>query len=424
MAVRRGNGEGTVYQRKDGRWEAAGFANFPDGTRRRVRAYGDIRAEAVAKLSWSIQAAERGALASHSGVTLTEYVHSWFETVATRRLRASTFETYRSYTRRFIIPYLGHRPLSALSPKDVRLWLDRLGTDCQCCRQGFDEQRPVAKRRCCAVGACCEKVLASATIAYTHGILRTALGDAVREEVLGRNVAKMTAAPVIRSAPIDPWTAEEAKAFLAYARGNERFAVAFELALRTGLRIGELCALRWTDVDLDSGVLTVRHSLRRFLDGQGLTLTEPKTKSARRRIPLPPAVVTLLREHKEDQEQQKTVLRGRWVDQGFVITTLAGSAMDPVHLSKYFQDALGRCGVRRIRFHDMRHTCATLLLESGAELVTIKDLLGHSKIQITADVYTHVRLKVVRSAFDAMGDMLDGQDPHSTTDDPPQQSAA
>jgi integrase len=424
MASRRGNGEGTVYQRKDGRWEAAGFANFPDGTRRRVRAYADTRAEAVAKLTWSIKAAERGALAANSGVSLTEYLQGWFETVASRRLRDSTYETYRSYTARFILPYLGHRPLSALSPKDIRLWLDRLGSDCQCCRQGFDEQRPMAKQRCCAVGRCCEKILASATIAYTHGILRTALGDAVREELLGRNVAKMVPAPVIRSAPIDPWTAEEARTFLTHARGGERFAVAFELALRTGLRIGELCALSWNDVDLDNGILTVRHSLRRFLGGQGLTLTEPKTKSARRKIPLPPGCVELLREHQREQDRNKATLGGRWIDQGLVVTTLAGTLMDPVHLSKYFQDALRRSGVRRIRFHDLRHTCATLLLESGADLVTIKDLLGHSKIQVTADVYTHVRLKVVRSAFDAMHDVLDGPNPDHSTREPPEEAAA
>lgn len=424
MASRRGNGEGTVYQRKDGRWEAAGFADFPDRTRRRVRAYADTRQEAVARLASSITAAQRGALAVNSGVTVGEYLTEWLATVAAHRLRASTLETYRCYTERFILPYLGRRALTGLTPREVRVWLDRLATDCQCCRQGFDEKRPAAKRRCCAVGACCSKTLASATIVYTHGILKNALGHAVREEKLSRNVAKLAKAPTIRSAPIDPWRADEVKAFLTHVRGRERFAIAYELALRTGLRIGELCALSWDDIDLEGGVLTVRHSLRRYLAGQGLTLTEPKTSSARRRIPLPPGCAELLRGHRLVQQGQAAAAGERWVDSGLVITNQTGGAMDPVHLSRYFQHAVRRAGVRRIRFHDMRHTCATLLVESGADLVTIKELLGHSKIQITADVYTHVRLRVVRSAFDAMGQMLDEEQPGPSRQDPPPAVAA
>jgi integrase len=413
MAVRKANGEGTVYRRKDGRWEAAGFADFPDGTRRRVRAYADTRAEALARLAWNIQAAGRGALAVAGGVTVGEYVTTWMATVAGHRLRASTLETYRTYVQRFVLPHLGSRPLAALSPKDIRRWLDRLASECQCCRQGFDAKRPAARQRCCALGACCRKVLASATVAYTHGILKSALADAVREEQLSRNVATLAPAPPIRSAPINPWTAAEAQAFLAHIRGRERFALAFELALRTGLRIGEVCALSWDDVDLDKNVLTVRRSLRRHLNGAGLTLTEPKTKAARRRIPLPPGCAELLRAHRARQDAVKATMGARWVESGLIVTTLVGTAVDPVHLSKYFQDAVRRAGVRKIRFHDLRHTCATLLLESGADLTVIKDLLGHSKIQITADVYTHVRLRVVRSAFDAMSHMLDDPCPES-----------
>jgi integrase len=373
-------------------------------------------------LAWNMEAASRGALAVAGSVTVGEYVASWLVMVAAHRLRASTLEGYRTYTERFIVPYLGDRPLAALSPKDIRYWLDRLALECQCCRQGFDAKRAPAKQRCCALGACCRKVPASATVAYTHGILKTALADAVREEQLTRNVAKLAPAPPIRSAPINPWTAGEAQVFLAHARDRERLAVTFELALRTGLRAGELCALSWNDIDLDKNVLTVRHSLRRHVDGAGLTLTEPKTRAGRRRIPLPPGCADLLRGHRAHQLECKAELGERWTDSGLVVTSLIGTPMDPRNLSRYFQDAVRRSGVRKIRFHDMRHTCATLLLESGADLTVIKDLLGHSKIQITADVYTHVRLKLVRGAFDAMSHMLDAPHPDSGegVDDLPQ----
>jgi integrase len=284
--------------------------------------------------------------------------------------------------------------------------VDKLGSDCQCCRQGFDAKRAPAKRRCCAQGACCRKVLASATISYVHGILRAALQDAVREDRLGRNVAKLVAPPPIRSERIEPWTAEEAKAFLGYARGRERFAAVFELVLRTGLRIGEVLALSWDDVDLTSGTIRVRRSVRRHLNGKGLVLSEPKTSASRRRIPLPPGCAVLFTGQRARQRRDKAASRGGWVETGLVFTTLLGTTLDPVHVSAAFRTACIRSGVRRIRFHDLCHTCATLMLESGADLVTVKELLGHSKIQITADVYTHVRLRVTRTALDAMADML------------------
>jgi integrase len=132
-------------------------------------------------------------------------------------------------------------------------------------------------------------VLSSATIRYTHGIPGTALNDAVREERLGRNVAKLVRAPAANSKRTEPWTAAEAIAFLDYARGREQFAEVFELALRTGLRIGEVLALAWDDIDMKAGTIRVRHSVRRHLGiGAGLMLSEPKTAASRRRIPLPP----------------------------------------------------------------------------------------------------------------------------------------
>jgi len=420
MSRQRGNGEGTVYQRADGRWEAAGFVDLPDGTRRRVRVYAATRNDAVRALAERTRDAGRGTYSPDSGgVTVGEYLEVWLVTVAAHRLRESTFETYHQYTRRFILPYLGHRALTALSPKDVRGWVDRLRSDCQCCRQGFDAKRPTAKRRCCTVGDCCRKVLSSATIAYTHGILRTALGHAVREEELPRNVAKMVQAPVIRSARTEPWSASEARRFLAHARANERFAVAYELALRSGLRIGELLALSWDDVDFAAGTIRVRRSVRRHLNGKGLVLSEPKTQSSRRRIPLPPGCAALLRGHRLAQRAERATAGEGWRETGLVFTTLLGTTVDPVHLSRYFGAACHCSGVRRIRFHDLRHTCATLMLESGADLVTVKDLLGHSRIQITADVYMHVRLKVTRSALDAMGDMLGDESPEAEDGDPP-----
>lgn len=366
MSRMRGNGEGTVYQRSDGRWEAAGYADLPMGVRKRIRVYAATRALAVSRLAEKIQEAQRGAYTPNSaGESLEEFITDWLERTAKPRLRVSTMCTYTEYTRRFIIPYLGRKALTGLSPKDLRSWLERLRAECQCCRQGFDEKRPISQRRCCALAQCCHKVLSAATIRYTHGILRTALLDAVREERLGRNVAKLVTPPAANSKRTEPWTAAEAAAFLAYVRGRERFAEAFELALRTGLRIGELLALSWDDVDLKAGTIRVRRSVRRHLGiGSGLVLSEPKTAASRRRIPLPPGCTELLgrQRQRERQKRHKAAAGEGSSETGLVFTTLTGTTLDPVHVSKAFYIACERSGVRRIRFHDLRHTCATLML--------------------------------------------------------------
>ncbi len=206
----RANGDGTVYQRKDDRWEAAGYVLAPGNTRKRVRVYGTTRKEALAKLT----------------------------------------------------------------AKDVRTWLNELRTVCQCCARGIDARRkPDAQAnrrpRCCAIGECCRKYLSPLTLAYIHSGLKSALEDAVREEEIPRNVARNVRTGTPRPRRFDPLTAVEARTFLAAASGHRLHAL-FELALRTGLRKGELLGLRWEDLDLDNGTASIRRTLQRTRTG-GLT---------------------------------------------------------------------------------------------------------------------------------------------------------
>ncbi|MDK0520033.1 site-specific integrase [Streptomyces sp. ML-6] len=247
---------------------------------------------------------------------------------------------------------------------------------------------------------------------YVHSVLKSALEHAVREDELPRNVARNVKTTTHRPRRFRPLTATEARKFLdaAYA---DRLHALYELALRTGLRKGELLGLHWEDLDLNAGTASIRHSLQRTCTG-GLTHLPTKTRASERRIALPAECLHSLKKHKERQDRERETAGSAWSDGGHVFTTPAGRPLDPANLTRRFLD---RAGFRRIRFHDLRHSTATLLLEQGVDLVVIKELLGHAHIGVTAGVYAHVRLRLQRQAIDALSNALSltSNDP----DDPP-----
>ncbi|KPI05075.1 integrase family protein [Actinobacteria bacterium OK006] len=190
----------------------------------------------------------------------------------------------------------------------------------------------------------------------------------------------------------------------------------FELALRTGLRKGELLGLRWDDLDLDGRTVQRTHS-------RGLATLPTKTISSERRIALPTACVTSLRAHHARQTEERQQAGTDWIDSGDVFTRPNGHPIEPATLTRHFNALLRDARRRPIRFHDLRHSTATLLLEQGVELVVIKELLGHAHIGVTATVYAHVRLRLQRQAIDLLGHALNGRAESSPEpdggDDPP-----
>jgi integrase len=311
--------------------------------------------------------------------------------------------------------------LSALSPKDVREYLTAVRSVCQCCVQGWDARRdPEAKRkgsrpRCCAIGQCCGKRISAGTVAYLRAILSSALAHAVAEDELPRNVASSARLGTYRAANFEPLTATEARRLLAASR-TYRLGALVELALRTGLRKGEALGLKWTDLDLDASVLNVRRTLQHDPAG-GLSFYPTKNESSARRIHLPAECVSSLKLHKERQDAEREKAGEAWKEHGLVFTKVNGTPMEGSTLTRQFGKLCENAGIRRIRFHDLRHSCATLLLEQGVELVTIKELLGHSQIHTTADIYAHVRPRLQRDAIEAMGDAL--RDNEGLDDDDP-----
>ncbi|MFF1460787.1 tyrosine-type recombinase/integrase [Streptomyces sp. NPDC058330] len=396
----RANGDGTVYQRKDGRWEAAGYVLAPGNTRKRVRVYGATRKDAMTKLTEKIAASNRGLPVAAADSTVSAYLAYWLDGVAVHRLRENTHTRYAASIRLHLNPRLGAKKLARLTTRDVRIFLDGLRTTCQCCAQGRDTHR----RSCCAIGQCCEKRLSPLTVTYVHAVLKSALEHAVREDELPRNVARNVKTTTPRPRRFQPLTAAEARQFLQSA-GDDRLHALYELALRTGLRKGELLGLHWEDLDLNGGTATIHRSLQRTRS-QGLTVLHTKTLASERRIALPTECITSLKIHQDRQQEERQAARAGWTDNGLVFTTVKGGPLDPGNLTRRFRRVLHSAGLRTIRFHDLRHSTATLLLEQGVDLVVIKELLGHAHIGVTAGVYAHVRLRLQRQAIDTLGDVL------------------
>jgi integrase len=243
----------------------------------------------------------------------------------------------------------------------------------------------------------------------------------VREEEIPRNVARNVRTGTPRPRRFEPLTADEARQFLTAVRGHRLHAL-LELALHTGLRKGELLGLRWEDLDLDAGTAAIRRTLQRTAAG-GLTTLPTKTRASERRIALPARCVHSLKLHHEQQQRERATAGTTWQHDGHVFTTAQGRPVDPTNLTRAFITLLRKAGLRRIRFHDLRHSTATLLLEQGVELVVIKELLGHAHIGVTATIYAHVRLRLQRDAIDALGTALVGRKTTETVtsdgDEPP-----
>ncbi|EHN76248.1 integrase [Streptomyces sp. NRRL WC-3753] len=415
----RANGDGTVYQRKDSRWEAAGYVLAPGNTRKRIRVYGTTRKDALAKLTEKIAASNRGLPVPSAQGSVAAYLTYWLENVAVHHLRENTHTRYTACVDRYLIPGLGRKKLTKLTAKDVRTWLNQLRTTCQCCTRRIDARRD--QPRCCAIGQCCSKLLSPLTLNYIHSVLKSALEHAVREEEIPRNVARNVRTGTPRPRRFEPLTADEARRLLTASQGHRLHAL-FELALHTGLRKGELLGLHWEDLDLDTATAAIRRTLQRT-STDGLTTLPTKTRASERRIALPTRCVQSLKLHRERQQREREAAGAAWQHSGHVFTTPQGRTIDPTNLTRAFTTLLRKASLRRIRFHDLRHSTATLLLEQGVELVVIKELLGHAHIGVTATVYAHVRLRLQRDAIDTLGTVLVNREANETArsdgDEPP-----
>jgi integrase len=239
-------------------------------------------------------------------------------------------------------------------------------------------------------------------VQYLHAVLRNALQHAVREELVQRNVAKLVQVQTPRYRVGRGLSVAEGKKLLDDVR-DDRLSAAYVLALYLGLRRGELLGLHWSDVDLDGGSLEIRTALQR-VNGE-LTLTPPKTRRSERPVPLPSVCVDALRRHCERQAEEREAAGEQWQETGLVFTTRRGTPIEPRNLNRHFYPIRERLGLD-VRFHDLRHTCVTLLLGLGIPPHIVRDIVGHSALDVTMNIYAHADMTEKRAALDKLGDLL------------------
>jgi integrase len=368
--TRRSAGEGSIRQRPNGSWEA----RYLTAGNIRQSVYGKTKREATDRLREALRDAERGVRPVSQQLTTARYLDEWIASLA---VRPRTAESYGHIVRRYLVPALGAIPLAKLEPEHVGRMMRDLG-----------ERQPP---------------LSPTSVRYTYVILRIALGRALKLGRVHRNVATLIDAPAKAHHELQPMSAEQARTLLASVEGD-RLEALYRLAIASGLRQGELLGLRWQDVDLDAGTLTVQHTLQQ----RTRTLATPKTERSRRTIAFDASTSESLRQHRVRQLEERLAAGRRWQDGGFVFATSTGTPMDHRNLVRALHAALERAGIPRQPFHQLRHACATLLLESGEELANISKLLGHSSLATTADFYGHLTPDISRRAADRMGAILAG----------------
>jgi integrase len=326
----------------------------PSGPRRRYVS-GKNKGETRAALSKARAGREDGFLSDAGTTTLGDYLDGWLEDTR-GTVRQRTWERYEQIVRVHIKPTLGKAKLKTLNPAQVRgLYRERL--------EGGSSPR---------------------TVQYVHVTLHKALEQAQGDGLVARNAAKGIKAPRPKKKEIAPLTLDQARAFLEAARGD-RFEALFVLALHCGLREGELLGLRWDDADLEAGTLRVRRTLSETRDGP---IFEPPKNGKGRNVPLTGAAVGALRDHFARQMRE---IGDEYEDKGLVFASRTGKTMSASNVvNRHFRPLLKRAKLARIRLHDLRHTCATLLLIKGVHPKYVQELLGHANISITLDTYSHV----------------------------------
>lgn len=359
MARKRGSNEGSIYKDKDGRWRGSVHLGYRAGKRVRKALSGKTRAEVARKLAEALRSKEIGLALAPERQTVGDFLGRWLKDVAEPSTRPKTYRTYHDIVHQHLVPSLGKRLLAKLTPQDVRAFMT-------------------------------EKVkegLSPKTVKHLRDTLRNALNVAVKDGLIVRNAAALADPPRAERTEMKAYTPAQARQFLDEVKGH-RLEALFSVALSLGLRQGEVLGLRWRDVNLEKRTLAVRYQLQRI--NSKLQLVEPKTARSARTLMLPAVAVSALAAHRLRQDAERLVAGSRWVETGMVFTTSIGTMLDARGLLKAFYKIMATSDLPRIRFHDLRHSAATLLLAQGVHPRVVMDLLGHSSIAVTLDTYSHV----------------------------------
>lgn len=359
---KRGAGEGSIRRRSDGRWEAR--LTLDDGSRKSF--YGASRTEVREKLTAAQRDRDTGLpVIADERLTLGAFVTTWLEAKTPPTVEPSTHKRYTELLTLHVVPTLGSVPLTRVTPAQVQALYARLQ------REG----------------------LSPTTVRKTHMVLHAVLRTAVRMGVATRNVTELVDAPRNAASEIHPLSRAQVQALLD-AAADDRIAPLLMLAVSTGMRQGELLGLHWRDVDLDDGSLQVRQVQQR--QKGVLIYKRPKTAKSRRRIALAPTAVAALRAHSARLAQVRLRLGAAWAEgvaaahRDLVFPNAIGRPYPAESLVLDFRRVLKKADLPSVRFHDLRHTAATLLLGARVNPKVVSEMLGHSTVAITLDIYSHV----------------------------------
>ncbi|WP_322778940.1 site-specific integrase [Frankia sp. Cas4] len=394
--TKRANGQGSIYQRADGLWVGAAYVLMPDGTTKRRPVYGKSEEIVRGKLTALQANSDQGIPADATGWTVERFLTVWLAQTVKPNRQPNTYVTYEKAVRIYLVPGLGKKRLNRLTAADVRQFIRRMESTCLCCARGRDKARPEEARRCCAVDRCCKRLPSKRQVQVVHAVLRNALQAAVREELIRRNVAKLVQVSSPRYGVDRGLTVDQAHKLLDAAAGGRLYAL-LALALFLGMRRGELLGLQWSDIDTERETLTVRHTLLRV--GGELRLCPPKTEDSERTLPLLGLVADALAEHRKLQDAERAAAGERWVTTDHVFTTKIGTPIEPDNLRRFWLPLRCAVGLDGVVFHGLRHTCVTLLLDLGVPPHIVRDIAGHSAIEVTMTIYAHASMGEKRRAL-------------------------
>jgi len=353
--------KGSIRQRAKGSWQIVlDIGNGADGRRHRVyeTVHSTRKSDAQRRLNELLANAEKGVYTPPGRLTLAEHLHNWLTGYVKVNCSIRTLDAVQSIAEHHLIPALGNTQLKHLHPQAIQAYY----------------------------GKACEH-LSARTVHYHHRILKQSLKYAVRQGYLGRNPCELVDPPSPRKKPMRTLTPSELEVLLENASSNQFYPVIYT-AVSTGLRQAELLGLMWRSIDLDYLSISVNQVLYKR---RGICqFNEPKTSHSRRRVSMTPKLALFLREYKLERERLYQQLGKELTLDSLVFANVEGKPIDPGVLTHNFARIAKRAGLENVRFHDLRHTFASLMLLRGAKPKVISEALGHSSVAFTMDVYSHI----------------------------------
>jgi len=369
MAKRRGNKEGAIWQERK-KWRAAVTIEG-----RRITRSFDTKAECKVWLRETHDQIRQGMTFKTSSITFGEFIQQWI-TIHKTQLSPKTAVRYEQLIRDYIIPQLG-----TIKLRDLRL--DRIEAHCQ---------------------SLTKKGLSPRSVRFVHSIIHRSLNDAIRKGYIGYNAAQGATLPRLEHQEMEILDEDEAIRFMITIQ-DSRHEGLYHLAIKTGMRKGELLGLTWSDLDWKKGTIRIQRQVHR-VHKQGLVIQPPKTRAGKRTIQLGEKSLDALRSHQDKQQRAKIVAGEAWKEKNLIFPSTIGTYLGGSNLLVDFKKQLERANVKPIRFHDLRHTAASLMLNNGVPVIVVSKILGHSKTSTTLDIYGHLIPAMQGEAAQIMDDLI------------------